>query len=99
MIKLFEIYECPNEVYLVQELCSGGELFDRIIKNEYLNEAQASKIFSQILHSVLYCHKNKICHRDLKPENFMFQSESDDSFVKLIDFGLSRSYYKYQSGS
>ena len=46
VIKLFEIYECPNEVYLVQELCTGGELFDRIIKNEYLNEAQASKIFS-----------------------------------------------------
>lgn len=74
IIKLFEIYEDEDDVYLVQELCSGGELFDYIINQEFLSEYQAAVIFNQILLSVMYCHKNGVCHRDLKPENFMFES-------------------------
>mmetsp|Transcript_10144 Transcript_10144/g.10016 ORF Transcript_10144/g.10016 Transcript_10144/m.10016 type:complete len:98 (+) Transcript_10144:486-779(+) len=50
----------------------------------------------QIIQSIIYCHKNRICHRDLKPDNFMFVSKEKDSTVKLIDFGLSRSFYKFQ---
>lgn len=60
VIKLFEIYEDEDDVYLVQELCTGGELFDYIVNQEFLSEHQASVIFQQILHSVLYCHKNAI---------------------------------------
>lgn len=54
----------------------------------------AANIFSQILQSIRYCNMNKISHRDLKPENFMFESaEEDSSKLKLIDFGLSKSYF------
>lgn len=94
IIKLFEIYEEEDDVYLVQELCTGGELFDRIVENQYLSEKQAAEYFQQILQSILYCNKNKISHRDLKPENFMFKTKEEDSNLKLIDFGLSMSYYK-----
>ena len=94
VIKLFEIFEDEDDVYLVQEMCSGGELFDYIVSKEYLSEKRAAEIFSQILHSILYCHKNAICHRDLKPENFMFKSAEEGSNLKLIDFGLSTSYFK-----
>lgn len=45
-----------------------------------------------ILDGVAYCHKNHIVHRDLKPENFLYLTKSDDSPIKIIDFGLSKIY-------
>lgn len=99
IVKLFEIYESEQDVFLVQEMCEGGELFDMIIKKESLSEQEAANIFNQMLNSIIYCHTNAICHRDLKPENFMFESAEPDAKLKLIDFGLSRSFYKIeQSG-
>lgn len=99
IIKLFEVYEEGDSMYLVQEICKGGELFDRIVENEYLNEKQAASVFQQILQAILYCNKNKISHRDLKPENFMFKSKGESSNLKLIDFGLSMSYFKLPKAS
>ena len=61
-------------MYLVTELCAGGELFDRIIKAEFFEEDQAAVIFRQILQALNYCHTLNIVHRDLKPENFLFQT-------------------------
>lgn len=95
IIKLFEIYEDKTHVFLVQELCTGGELFDFIVEQEFLTEEMAAKIFSQIIQSILYCHKNRICHRDLKPENFMLKSKDGELWVKLIDFGLSCSFLSF----
>jgi calcium-dependent protein kinase len=71
-------------------LCSGGELFDRIIKEEYFNEEMAAKLFRQILQALNYCHTDNIVHRDLKPENFLFVSKDPNSELKIIDFGLSK---------
>lgn len=90
MIKLYEYFEDDINVYLVTELCDGGELFDRIVKNEYFNEQLAAKTFRMILMALNYCHSQNIVHRDLKPENFLYQSNSEDSDLKIIDFGLSK---------
>jgi calcium-dependent protein kinase len=95
IIKLFEVYEGKDCVYLVQEYCEGGELFDYIAGQEKLSEKETARIFHQITSSILYCHKNCICHRDLKPDNFMMASKLEESPVKLIDFGLSRSFFRY----
>jgi len=97
IIKLFEIYKDEEHVYLVQELWTGGELFDFIVDQEYLTEDVAAKLFQQIMQSIVYCHKNRICHRDLKPENFMLKSKDGELWVKLIDFGLSCSYMSFGS--
>ncbi|CAI2365330.1 unnamed protein product [Moneuplotes crassus] len=94
IIKLYEVYEDKDCVYLVQEFCEGGELFYHIVENDHLEEKEAARVFLQITSSILYCHKNCICHRDLKPDNFMLASKDSESLVKLIDFGLSRSFYK-----
>ena len=75
---------------LFHRLCTGGELFDRIIKNEYFNEEMAAKIFKQINQALNYCHQVNIVHRDLKPENFLFESPDENSDLKIIDFGLSK---------
>ena len=94
IIKLFEVYEDKDCVYLVLEYWEGGDLFDHIANNERLQEPQAARIFLQIASSILYCHKNCICHRDLKPDNFMLSNKDKNPTVKLIDFGLSRSFFK-----
>lgn len=77
-------------MYLVTELCEGGELFDRIVKNEYFNEQLAAKTFKMILMALNYCHSQNIVHRDLKPENFLYANNDENSDLKIIDFGLSK---------
>ena len=90
IIKLYEYFEDEKNVYLITEMCTGGELFDKIVEKEYFEEAYASKIFRQILNAINYCHKLEITHRDLKPENFLYETKEDNSEIKVIDFGLSK---------
>lgn len=90
VLKLYEYFEDAKNVYLITELCTGGELFDRIIKEEFFSERVAAKIFKQILQPLNYCHSQGIAHRDLKPENFLFETDDPDSDLKVIDFGLSK---------
>jgi calcium-dependent protein kinase len=92
VIRLIEIYETPDDIILVQELCHGGDLLQRFDSFHEVNEHKIAGIFKQILQAIRYCHNNKIAHRDLKPENFMFISDSDDSRVKLLDFGLATKF-------
>ena len=92
IIKLFETFEDTRFIYLVMELCQGGELFDRIIAEGHFTEAQGAQIMKQILRCIFYLHSNGIMHRDLKPENFLFVEANDPiekSTLKIIDFGLS----------
>ena len=83
--QLWSIY-----IYVIFRVCSGGELFERIIEKEFFSEKYAASVFKQILEAINYCHNNGICHRDLKPENFLFETKDDSSDLKVIDFGLSK---------
>ncbi|KAM1301797.1 hypothetical protein ACFX2H_012784 [Malus domestica] len=82
-------YEDRQNLHLVMELCSGGELFDRIITKWSYSEQEAVRIFRQIVNVVHVCHFMGVMHRDLKPENFLFVSKDKDVPLKAIDFGLS----------
>ena len=79
IIKLYELYESKNSIYLVMEKCDGGELFDDLITRvEYgpmYTEKEVAIILKQVMSAVEYCHNNKICHRDLKPENILFSKK------------------------
>jgi calcium-dependent protein kinase len=92
ILRLIDYFEDPKYVYLVLELCTGGELFDRIIANKFFNEEDARMIFRQIMSALNYCHLNGVAHRDLKPENFIMISPKDPFTLKIIDFGLSRTF-------
>lgn len=94
IIKLFETFEDHHNIYLAMELCSGGELFERIISSGHFNEKEAAIVMQQILRAIFYLHEQHICHRDLKPENFLFQSKDpiEGNVLKLIDFGLSAKF-------
>ena len=63
IIKLYEFYQDSENVYLVTELCVGGELFDRIVKMKHFTEAKAAVVMKQLLSAVTYCHERKIVHR------------------------------------
>eukprot|EP01111_Echinosteliopsis_oligospora_P000685 TRINITY_DN1078_c0_g1_i1.p1 TRINITY_DN1078_c0_g1~~TRINITY_DN1078_c0_g1_i1.p1 ORF type:complete len:326 (-),score=93.55 TRINITY_DN1078_c0_g1_i1:85-1017(-) len=89
IILLRELYETPTTIYLVMELVTGGELFDKICERGSYSERDASKIVTDILSSVLYLHQKGIVHRDLKPENLLFAQDSDAAPIKIADFGLS----------
>lgn len=96
IVRLEEVYESASEIYLVQELCVGGELFDRLDEQPdyHYTESQCAKLVKQMLCSVRYCHSKGIIHRDLKLENFLFSTNHPDSELKMIDFGLSK-HFKY----
>ena len=88
-MNVFEYFEDDVNLYIVTELCRGGELFDRIMKKKHLSEAEASRVMEQILAAIAFCHKKGIVHRDLKPENAIFLSDDPQSILKVIDFGTS----------
>jgi calcium-dependent protein kinase len=92
---LEEVYESHSEIYLVQELCLGGELFDRLDEQPdyHYTEAQCARLVKQMLCSVRYIHSKGIIHRDLKLENFLFSDTGAESELKMIDFGLSKVSY------
>lgn len=94
IIKLFETFEDHRNIYLVMELCTGGELFDKVIDCGHFTEVQAAIVMQHIFRAIYYMHENKICHRDLKPENFLFSSKEaiEKCSVKIIDFGLAHEF-------
>lgn len=89
-VRMYECYESPEKIYMILEMLSGGELFDRIIAKSYFGEEMAAKIVRDIAAAVNYLHVKNIAHRDLKPENLIYQTEDEDSPVKIADFGLGK---------
>lgn len=89
VIAIKAAYEDSVAVHVVMELCSGGELFDRIVKQGHYSERQAAELARTIVRVVEACHALGVLHLDLKPENFLFVNEKEDSPLKIIDFGLS----------
>ena len=92
IIKLYEVMETPQKIYLVMELCEGGELFDYIVSKERLDENQACHFFQEIINALDYLHSQNIVHRDIKPENMLLDKIKDKISIKIIDFGISTSY-------
>jgi len=90
VVKLLEAYESKSYVYLVMELVTGGELFDRIVEKGSYTEKDAADLIKQVLSAVAYMHDSGVVHRDLKPENLLYASPEDDSKIMISDFGLSK---------
>ncbi|XP_051139459.1 calcium-dependent protein kinase 11 [Andrographis paniculata] len=92
VVRIKGTYEDTMFVHLVMELCSGGELFDRIIRKGHYSEREAARLMKTIVGVVESCHSLGVMHRDLKPENFLFDSPHEDAKLKATDFGLSVFY-------
>ncbi|XP_056429301.1 calcium/calmodulin-dependent protein kinase type 1D isoform X1 [Hyla sarda] len=90
IVAMEDIYESPSHLYLVMQLVSGGELFDRIVEKGFYTEKDASTLIRQVLDAVFYLHRLGIVHRDLKPENLLYFSQEGESKIMISDFGLSK---------
>lgn len=89
-VRLYQIFDTNRRLYLVMELCRGGELFDAITSREgAFNEEQAADVVRQVASALDYLHNQGIAHRDLKPENILYADE-EQTVIKLMDFGLAK---------
>ncbi|KXN91555.1 Calcium/calmodulin-dependent protein kinase type I [Leucoagaricus sp. SymC.cos] len=90
IVTLHDYFETAHNLYLCFDLCTGGELFDRICAKGNYYEADAADLVRTIFKSVKYIHDSGIVHRDLKPENLLFRTPAEDADIMIADFGLSR---------
>ncbi|CAL5411705.1 unnamed protein product [Camellia sinensis] len=86
VIRIYEVMASKTKIYIVLELVTGGELFDKIASKGRLKEDEARKYFQQLINAVDYCHSRGVFHRDLKPENLLLDA---NEVLKVSDFGLS----------
>nr|XP_046259562.1 myosin light chain kinase, smooth muscle isoform X2 [Scatophagus argus] len=90
LVQCVDAFEGKSDIVMVLEMISGGELFERIIDEDFeLTEREVIKYMLQIIDGVSFIHKQGIVHLDLKPENIMCVNKTG-SKIKLIDFGLAR---------
>lgn len=90
IVCLKDMFETPEKLFLVMELVTGGELFDKIVEKGQYSEKDASIIVKNMLSALEYLHSINIAHRDLKPENLLLKGGVTDTDVMLSDFGLSK---------
>lgn len=89
VIKLIEVFENVDKMYMVMELATGGSLMDRILERGPCSEREAVRVLKMVLEGVKYLHNLGITHRDLKPDNMLFYHPGADSRLMITDFGLA----------
>jgi serine/threonine protein kinase len=83
VVEFIDAYEDAMNVYIIMELCAGGDLSDRILDaGGRCSEESAVPLVWQILSAVAYMHRRGVIHRDIKPENFLFASEDKNSILR-----------------
>eukprot|EP00253_Pinus_taeda_P035211 PITA_35211 len=101
VVSLHDVYEDDEYLHLVMEMCSGGDLFDRISRNNIVpfSEEEAATILQKLMEAISYCHSMGIAHRDIKPDNILLVDNSNFlDQIKLADFGQA-SFFSPGQGS
>lgn len=100
VVRLHAFYEDGDAFYIVTELMTGGELFDRIVSRSVYGEREARDIVRTLAEALDYCHAHGVVHRDLKPENILLSSPDESrALIKIADMGFAKrlhpAYYAF----
>lgn len=90
IVKMFNIVDRPESVFIKLEFMRGGELLGRIQKKKFLTEPNSKLFFYQMCAAIKYLHEQNITHRDLKPDNILLATSEENTLLKISDFGLSK---------
>ncbi|XP_057260733.1 ribosomal protein S6 kinase alpha-6 isoform X3 [Pezoporus wallicus] len=91
IITLKDVYDDGRFIYLVTELMKGGELLDRILRQKFFSEREASAVLYTIAKTVDYLHCQGVVHRDLKPSNILYTDDSNNAdSIRICDFGFAK---------
>lgn len=91
IITLRDVYDDGKYVYVVTELMKGGELLDKILRQKFFSEREASAVLHTITKTVQYLHAQGVVHRDLKPSNILYVDESGNpESIRICDFGFAK---------
>jgi len=94
IVKLHEVFSHRKQIYMILELCDGGDLYTKLP----YTEKDSAYITGKLLSAIAYMHSHGIVHRDLKFENIMFENKSPEAEIKVIDFGLSKKFATHKLG-
>lgn len=89
VLQLYEVIATESNIWLITELCAGGELFDYLVEKGRLGEHEVRRMFGQLCLGVGYIHGQGVVHRDLKLENVLLDERCN---VKIADFGFGREF-------
>ena len=92
IIRLYDIFENIDYIYIIMEYCPGGDLFSYLEKRKFrIPEERAAILMNKMCNAVFYFQSYfGVIHRDLKPENILMTSDGDDGDIRILDFGLSK---------
>ncbi|WFD30574.1 hypothetical protein MSPP1_001595 [Malassezia sp. CBS 17886] len=89
-MRLQDVYETQNAIFIVTDYCEGGDLFTSIQSRTNYYEDDARAVMVQLLDAVTYLHEHNIVHRDLKPENILLRYSDGSNRIVVTDFGLAK---------
>ncbi len=92
-----KVFQVGSKFYLVFPLCTGGELYEHIIRRGHFTEHDAAIITRDLIGGLHALHEHDILHLDIKPENLLFDSMGDNAKIKITDFGLSKLFSDQQN--
>lgn len=90
IVRLHDVFYENADTYLVMEEVQGGDLLDRIQNKGRYDPAGARKVITGLLEAIRFLHLHNVCHRDIKLENILLTDATQDTYVKLCDFGCAK---------